>query len=158
MPMRAWPTATPCSLRASMGDGYGPCSSPARRELRGRAGRGDRRSRTLTSAYLALRLAIGDFRHAVLPFDENPRARAAGACDVRACSSTKDSSPTPARDWCRCWTWCLVGREDGRPAASLGGNAIRRDLGPVRLRELAGILERASATAWSTANRPYGMP
>jgi 1,4-dihydroxy-6-naphthoate synthase len=77
----------------------------------------------------------------VLPFDEIPARVAAGACDAGLL--IHEGQLTYAREGLSSLLdlglWWAE-RTGGLPLP-LGGNAIRRDLGPARLRELAGILE-----------------
>lgn len=129
---------------ASMGDGYGPLLvarpgldlAAARRRVIAVPG-------TLTSAYLALRLAIGDFEHAVVPFDEIPGRVTAGEFDAGLL--IHEGQLTYAREGLAALLDLGVwwGEETGGLPLPLGANAGRRDLGPERLREIAGIL-RAS--------------
>src|SRR5437016_12179159 len=81
----------PCG--ASMGDGYGPIVvTTAERSLP--AGKGDVDAREwlsdrviavpgrMTSAYLALQLYLGDFKHVVIPFDRIFEAVKSGRADA----------------------------------------------------------------------------
>ncbi len=127
---------------ASMGDGYGPM-------LVAREGvslEDAKKSRiaipgTLTSAYLALRLAIGDFEHEVLPFDEITGRVASG--DFDAGLIIHEGQLTYAGEGLSLLLDLGVwwGGETGGLPLPLGGNAVRRDLGPERMHELNGILK-----------------
>ncbi|MBN2170648.1 MAG: ABC transporter substrate-binding protein [Candidatus Krumholzibacteriota bacterium] len=132
------------SCGASLGDGYGPMLvarpgldlDAARRRVIAVPG-------TLTSAYLALRLAIGEFAHAVVPFDEIPARVAAGEYDSGLL--IHEGQLTYAREGLALLLDLGVwwGEETGGLPLPLGANAGRRDLGPARLGELDRIL-RAS--------------
>lgn len=129
----------------SMGDGYGPMVVAPRpmslAELRGRTigVPGER-----TTAFLALRLCLKDapFSHRVLRFDRIPEAAATGEIDAGLI--IHEAQLTYARqglhqvvDLAEWW-----GGETGLPLP-LGGNVIRRDLGPAVMGEVARLL-RAS--------------
>ncbi len=131
------------SCGASMGDGYGPIvvsRAPAAVE--------DLKSMTiavpgaLTSAVLALRLALGEVTTEVMPFDQILPAVTEGRVEagllihegqltygVRGAHKVLDLG-----EW-----WA---RETGLPLP-LGGNAIRKDLGESAIREIGALL-RAS--------------
>jgi len=129
---------------ASMGDGYGPMLvarpgldlAAAKRRVVAVPG-------TLTSAYLALRLAIGEFEHAVVPFDEIPGRVAAGEFDSGLL--IHEGQLTYQREGLALLLDLGVwwGEQTGGLPLPLGANAGRRDLGPERLSELNRIL-RAS--------------
>jgi len=99
---------------------------------------------TLTSAWLALRLFLGtDFNQHVMPFDRILDAVAEG--EVEAGLIIHEGQLTYARhdlelvvDLGRWW----AERTDGLPLP-LGGNVVRKDLGPRAMRRLTEIL-RAS--------------
>ena len=141
----------PCG--ASMGDGYGPIvvtiadrSLPARNEdvdlkrwlrdcviaIPGR----------MTSAYLALQLYLGDFKHVVIPFDQIFDAVKSGGADAGLI--IHEGQLTYARsgfqkivDLGEWWK-----RETGLPLP-LGGNVLRKDIpSPVR-RDLVEIVRQS---------------
>jgi 1,4-dihydroxy-6-naphthoate synthase len=129
----------------SMGDGYGPMviarapGGPA--ALRGKliAVPGER-----TTAFLALNLCLGagTFKHRVVMFDEIPDAVAAGRVDAgliihEAQLTYQRAGLHKVVDLAEWW-----GSETGLPLP-LGGNVIRRDLGPERMSEVAGLLKRS---------------
>jgi 1,4-dihydroxy-6-naphthoate synthase len=133
------------SCGASMGDGYGPCVV-SREPLRPSdltnvdiAVPG-----TLTSAFLALRMFVdAPFRHVVRPFDEILDAVRSG--DVAAGLIIHEGQLTYAReelqlvvDLGQWWT----DRTGGLPLP-LGGNLVRKDLGPERMRRLTAILRES---------------
>jgi 1,4-dihydroxy-6-naphthoate synthase len=132
---------TPCG--ASLGDGYGPCVV-ARRIL----DREGLREVTiavpgaLTSAALALRLYLGEFRSRILPFDRILPAVASGEADaglvIHEGQLTYASQGLSLVVDLGAW-WK---RETGLPLP-LGLNAVRRDLGEEAGRDLTRIL-RAS--------------
>ncbi len=129
---------------ASMGDGYGPM-------LIARKGTDLAAAKkckiavpgTMTSAFLALRLAIGDYEYEVVTFDEIGERVAAGEYDAgliihEGQLTYKNDGLELLLDLGIWW-----GKEtDGLPLP-LGGNAIRRDLGPERMSELNRILRES---------------
>lgn len=131
---------------ASMGDGYGPMLV-ARKGL-GLAAAKSRRIAvpgTMTSAFLALRMAIGDFDHEVVTFDEITQRVASGEFDagliIHEGQLTYASEGLELLLDLGIW-W---GEETGGLPLPLGGNAVRRDLGPARMSELNGILKASIA-------------
>lgn len=141
----------PCG--ASMGDGYGPLivrsreSTPfsAKKDLDVRQWL---RSRLIaipgrmTSAYLALRLYLGDFDYVVIPFDQIFEAVKSGRADVGLIihegqltyASSGFEKIVDLGEW---WK-----RETGLPLP-LGGNVIRKDI-PKRIqRDLVQILRES---------------
>jgi 1,4-dihydroxy-6-naphthoate synthase len=128
---------------ASMGDGYGPMvvTRAARRpeELRGKriAVPG-----TLTTAALALRLWDPGLQHVVIPFDRIMDAVVAGTADagliIHEGQVTYDSlgfhKVVDLGEW-----WL---RETGLPLP-LGGNVIRKDLGPDLMRRVSHVLRES---------------
>ena len=132
----------PCG--ASMGDGYGPIvvsRSPLQPEDLPRvtvAVPG-----LLTSAYLALRLAVGQFRHVVVPFDRIPRAVASGEADAGLL--IHEGQLTWKRDGLHrvidLGVWWRE-KTQGLPLP-LGVNIVRRDLGEPTMRGVGRALRRA---------------
>jgi 1,4-dihydroxy-6-naphthoate synthase len=141
----------PCG--ASMGDGYGPVlvaleapnsklqapSSDAREWLRERtiAVPG-----TMTSAYLALRLYLGDFEHVVVPFDQIFDAVKSGKADAgliihEGQLTYARSGFTKVLDLGEWWK-----RETGLPLP-LGGNVLRKDIPPPVQRDLLAIMRES---------------
>jgi 1,4-dihydroxy-6-naphthoate synthase len=133
------------SCGSSMGDGYGPMVIAAKPmglgELPGKtiAVPGER-----TTAFLALNLCLGagTFTHRVVMFDEIPEVVARG--EVDAGLIIHEAQLTYSRlglhkviDVAEWW-----GEQTGLPLP-LGGNAIRRDLGADRMREVARLLKEA---------------
>ncbi len=144
---------------SSMGDGYGPrlvaaTAPPAdpRAALRGRrvAVPG-----LLTTAYLALRLYQPDFEPVVVPFDRIEEAVQRGEVEVGLL--IHEGQLTYADGGLHLWAdlgaWWM---EDTGLPLPLGGNAVRRDLGPAVTAQIArdlkasivyGLEHRASALA-----------
>lgn len=130
------------SCGASMGDGYGPLVVARRpmtvEEL---AGITVAVPGTLTSAFLALRLCIGrDFPHRCVPFDRILDAVASGEADAgliihEGQLTYRTQSLERVLDLGAWW----AGRTGGMPLP-LGANAVRRDLGPRAMHDLAAIL------------------
>lgn len=131
---------------SSMGDGYGP-RLVATREPEGDARQAARGRRIavpglLTTAYLALRLWQPEFEPVVVPFDQIEAAVARGDADLGLL--IHEGQLTYADDGFRLWVdlgaWWLS--ETGLPLP-LGGNVVRRDLGPQVIDQVARDL-RAS--------------
>jgi len=129
---------------SSMGDGYGPrlvATAPApadpRAALRGRrvAVPG-----LLTTAYLALRLYQPDLEPVVVPFDRIEDAVHRGEVDVGLL--IHEGQLTYADDGLHLWAdlgaWWM---EDTGLPLPLGGNAVRRDLGPAVTAQIARDLK-----------------
>jgi 1,4-dihydroxy-6-naphthoate synthase len=150
-----------CACGASMGDGYGPIvvsrqklALPALRQATLAV------PGTLTTAYLALRLYLGnDFRHVVVPFDEILGAVAAGEHRGRAVDAgliIHEGQLTYAdRGLSRCadlgqW-W---GEETGLPLP-LGANALRKDLGSDVIREVHALL--LESIRYGLSHRPEAL-
>ena len=144
----------PCG--ASMGEGYGPIVV-SRRPLSASdlATATVAVPGTLTSAYLALRLAIGKFNHVVVPFDKIPRAVKEG--EAEAGLLIHEGQITYARDglhkvldlgeWWRFTT--------GGLPLPLGVNLVRRDLGEETMQRIGRSLSRA--IAWSLEHREEAL-
>jgi 1,4-dihydroxy-6-naphthoate synthase len=140
---------------ASMGSGYGPIvvapQAMAKHELREIeiAVPG-----TMTTAFLVLRMYLGDFAYQVVPFDEiidhvNAGNAAAGLL-IHEGQLTYESEGlkkiVDLGEW-----WLL---ETGLPLP-LGANVARRDLGEERLHDLSEVL--AESIAAGLANREEAM-
>ncbi|HUC43754.1 MAG TPA: MqnA/MqnD/SBP family protein [Candidatus Sulfotelmatobacter sp.] len=137
----------PCG--ASMGDGYGPivvARTPF--PLSELASRTIAIPGRLTSAYLALRLYVGAEPPAVvLPFDRILDAVAAGRVDAglvihEGQLTYADAGLVKLLDLGAWWTE----RTGGLPLP-LGGNAVRRDLGPASMRALTRMYRDSIAYA-----------
>ena len=127
---------------ASMGDNYGPIvvtREPVGPEwLRGRR---ITIPGTMTSAFLALRLYLGDFEYDILPFDEIMEAVSSGKADagllIHEGQLTHESLGLHCVvDLGKWWHE----RTEGLPLP-LGVNAVRRDLGAERMNQLSRILK-----------------
>ena len=134
---------------ASMGDNYGPivvARNDGPREVKGRtiAIPGE-----LTTAYLALRLYEKDFNPVVVPFDEIEAFVAAGKADAgllihEGQLTYADNGLRKIVDLGEWW----AERTGGLPLP-LGGNIIRRDLGPEMIRKVSKLLHDSIAYALS---------
>jgi 1,4-dihydroxy-6-naphthoate synthase len=129
---------------ASMGDGYGPMLVARKGTDLAAA----KRSKiavpgTMTSAFLALRLAIGDYEHEVVPFDQIGERVSAG--EFEAGLLIHEGQLTYAKDGLDLLLDLGIwwGEETGGLPLPLGGNAVRRDLGPERMSELNHILKKS---------------
>jgi 1,4-dihydroxy-6-naphthoate synthase len=131
----------PCG--ASMGDGYGPMVvAPNDRKI------GDLRQCTIaipgrmTSAYLALQLYLGDFKHVVVPFDQIFDAVKAGKADAgliihEGQLTYARSGFTKVIDLGEWWKG-----ETGLPLP-LGGNVLRKDIPLPVQRDLLAIMRES---------------
>src|SRR5262245_23059390 len=140
---------------ARMGPGYGPVAvagrAMTRDELRGVeiAIPG-----TMTTAFLVLRMYLGDFSYRVVPFDEILDEVKSGAAEagllIHEGQLTYESEGlhkvVDLGEW-----WLL---ETGLPLP-LGANVARRDLGEARLRDLSEVLGESIAAG--LANRREAM-
>ena len=128
---------------ASMGDNYGP-RVVAKEELSREELRGSKIAipGTLTSAFLALRLWLGEFEYEAVPFNQIMEAVAEGR--YRAGLLIHEGQLTHGELGLR--TLVDLGRwwkgETGYPLP-LGVNVIRKDLGPERMSQLSRILHRS---------------
>jgi 1,4-dihydroxy-6-naphthoate synthase len=118
---------------SSMGDGYGPrlvskvpCPADPRFALRGRRVAVPGK---LTTAYLALQLYQPDCTAVVIPFDQIEDAVLGGEVDVGLLihEGQLTYADTGLHLWEDLGAWWL--QDTGLPLP-LGGNAVRRDLGP----------------------------
>lgn len=127
---------------SSMGDGYGPmvvAREPM--DVADLAGRTVAVPGELTTAFLALNLLLGKgrFRHKVMMFDEILPRVAAGEADAGLIihegqltyGQHELAKVVDLGEW---WK-----RQTGLPLP-LGGNCIRRDLGPAAMAEITGVL------------------
>jgi 1,4-dihydroxy-6-naphthoate synthase len=140
---------------ASMGSGYGPIvvsrEPMTKDELRGVEiaipGK-------MTTAFLVLRMVLGDFRYRVVPFDQIPEAIKSSKCDagllIHEGQLTYESEGL--KKVIDLGEWWLL--ETGLPLP-LGANVARRDLGEERLRDLSAVL--AESIAAGLANRKEAM-
>ena len=133
----------PCG--ASMGDGYGPCVV-AREPISidKLASHKIAVPGTMTSAFLALRIFLGrEFDYVVVPFDEILDVVERGEADAGLI--IHEGQLTYGRQNLQLivdlGVWWAE-RTDGLPLP-LGGNVVRRDLGPDAMRELTRILRES---------------
>jgi len=134
---------------ASMGDRYGPIvvgKADGPRDVKGRT---IAIPGTLTTAYLALRLYERDFDYAVVPFDQIDSYVLAGKADAgllihEGQLTYADRGLRKIVDLGEWW----ADRTGGLPLP-LGGNIIRRDLGPEMIRKVSKLLHDSIAYALS---------
>ena len=139
----------PCG--ASMGDGYGPMV--VRRKQPGPPVGGDEtrawlRDRVIavpgrmTSAFLALQLYLGEFKHIVVPFDQIFDAVTSGQAEAGLI--IHEGQLTYAKSGMECLVdlgqWWK--RRTGLPLP-LGGNVIRKDIPPAVQRDLIEIMRES---------------
>jgi 5,8-dihydroxy-2-naphthoate synthase len=144
----------PCG--ASMGDGYGPIVVGKRSTLNAQRStpNGDSETRQLlknkmiavpgrmTSAYLALQLYLGEFKHVVVPFDQifdavkNKRADA-GLIIHEGQLTYARSGFAKIIDLGAWWK-----RQTGLPLP-LGGNVLRKDIPPAKQRDIVPIIRES---------------
>ena len=143
---------------ASMGDKYGPIvvtpaitpSEPASAgAANGVKGRRIAIPGTLTTAYLTLRLYEPDFEYVVVPFDEIQQAVLDGKADAgllihEGQLTYQDEGLKKVVDLGEWW----AERTGGLPLP-LGGNIIRRDLGPEMIAKVSKLLHGSIAYALS---------
>jgi 1,4-dihydroxy-6-naphthoate synthase len=135
---------------ASMGDKYGPIV--VTRSDGGPAGvKGSRIAipGTLTTAYLALRIYEPDFEYVVVPFDQIQQAVLDGKAEAgllihEGQLTYKDEGLRKIVDLGEWWAH----RTGGLPLP-LGGNIIRRDLGPEMMARVSKMLHESIAYALS---------
>jgi 1,4-dihydroxy-6-naphthoate synthase len=135
---------------ASMGDNYGPIVV-ARADGGPSGVKGSRIAipGTLTTAYLALRLYEPDFEYVVVPFDEIQQAVLDGKAEAgllihEGQLTYQDEGLRKIVDLGEWWNE----RTGGLPLP-LGGNIIRRDLGPEMIRKVSKMLHDSIAYALS---------
>jgi 1,4-dihydroxy-6-naphthoate synthase len=140
---------------ASMGDGYGPVVI-ARRSIDREALDGliVATPGRLTSARLALELWQPRVRCVDMPFDRIGEAVASGEVEAGVLIhegqlTYQDEGLVKVVDLGEWWAGAT-----GTPLP-LGGNAIRRDLGPALMRRVAGVLE--SSIRWALDNREKAL-
>lgn len=128
---------------ASMGEGYGPMVvAKTNLSITDLSGKKIAVPGEMTSAYLALRMLVPEFKQVVLPFDEIIDAVKEGKVDAGLIIHEGqlyygDEGLKLIVDMGQWWK-----EKTGLPLP-LGGNAVRRDLGPDLMKKLAR-LQRAS--------------
>jgi 1,4-dihydroxy-6-naphthoate synthase len=141
---------------ASMGDKYGPIVV-ARQESGTTGVKGSRIAipGTLTTAYLTLRIYEPDFEYIVVPFDEIQQAVLAGKADAgllihEGQLTYQDEGLRKIVDLGEWW----AERTGGLPLP-LGGNIIRRDLGPEMIAKVSKMLH--DSIAYALSHRPEAV-
>jgi 1,4-dihydroxy-6-naphthoate synthase len=135
---------------ASMGDSYGPIVvAKAAAGPDGVKGSRIAIPGTLTTAYLTLRLYEPDFEYVVVPFDEIQQAVLDGKAEAgllihEGQLTYADEGLRKIVDLGEWW----AERTGGLPLP-LGGNIIRRDLGPEMIRKVSKMLHDSIAYALS---------
>jgi 1,4-dihydroxy-6-naphthoate synthase len=134
---------------ASMGDNYGPIVVARDAGVTEVKGRTIAIPGTLTTAYLALQLYEKDFTQVVVPFDQIEQFVADGNADAGLL--IHEGQLTYAQNGLRkivdLGEWWAA-RTGGLPLP-LGGNIIRRDLGPDMIRKVSKLLHDSIAYALS---------
>jgi 1,4-dihydroxy-6-naphthoate synthase len=136
---------------ASMGDNYGPIVVAREAGAREVKGRKIAIPGTLTTAYLALRLYEPDFEFVVVPFDQIEEFVLQGKADAgllihEGQLTYADNGLRKILDLGEWW----AERTGGLPLP-LGGNIIRRDLGPEMIRKVSKLLH--DSIAWALSHR-----
>ncbi len=134
---------------ASMGDNYGPIVVAREGGVREVKGHKIAIPGTLTTAYLALQLYEKDFQHVVVPFDQIEQFVAAGKADAgllihEGQLTYSDNGLRKVVDLGEWWA-----EKTGGLPLPLGGNIIRRDLGPEMIRKVSKLLHDSIAYALS---------
>jgi len=134
---------------ASMGDNYGPIVVSREDGPREVKGRKIAIPGLLTTAYLALQLYEKDFEHVVVPFDEIEQFVLDGHADAgllihEGQLTYGDNGLRKIVDLGEWW----AERTEGLPLP-LGGNIIRRDLGPEMISKVSKLLHDSIAYALS---------
>ena len=134
---------------ASMGDNYGPIVVAKDDAVREAKGRTIAIPGTLTTAYLALQLYEKDFQHVVVPFDQIEEFVADGKADAGLL--IHEGQLTYAQNGLRkivdLGEWWA--EKTGGLPLPLGGNIIRRDLGPEMIQKVSKLLHDSIAYALS---------
>ncbi len=135
---------------ASMGDNYGPIVV-AKADAGPSGVKGSRIAipGTLTTAYLALRLYEPEFEYVVVPFDEIQQAVLDGKAEAgllihEGQLTYQDEGLRKIVDLGEWWA-----EKTGGLPLPLGGNIIRRDLGPDMIRKVSKLLHDSIAYALS---------
>lgn len=129
---------------ASMGSGYGPMVianepfDPAKIKDRLIAVPGEQ-----TTAFLTLRMAVGEFRYEVVPFDRIFEAVAAGGVDAGLIIHEGQLTYQDEGFHCILDLGAWWQKETSGLPLPLGVNAVRRDLGPEVCRRIDRVLKRS---------------
>jgi 1,4-dihydroxy-6-naphthoate synthase len=134
-----------CACGASMGDNYGPmvvARQPG--DIASLKGKRIAIPGKLTTAFLTLKLLLGDsFEYEIHPFDEILNVVEAGQVDAgliihEGQLTYQNQGLSLIVDLGKWWY-----NETGGLPLPLGGNAIRRDLGPQAMREVTDLLRQS---------------
>jgi 1,4-dihydroxy-6-naphthoate synthase len=132
---------------ASMGDNYGPIVVAKDQSVSGVKGRTIAIPGTLTTAYLTLRIYEPEFEYVIVPFDQIEQYVADGKAEAGLL--IHEGQLTYAENGLRkivdLGEWWNQ-RTGGLPLP-LGGNIIRRDLGPDMIRKVSKLLHDSIAYA-----------
>jgi 1,4-dihydroxy-6-naphthoate synthase len=134
---------------ASMGDRYGPIVVARKEGIGGVKGARIAIPGTLTTAYLTLRLYEPDFTYVVVPFDQIQQAVLEGKAEAgllihEGQLTYEEEGLRKIVDLGEWW----ADQTDGLPLP-LGGNIIRRDLGPDLIHKVSKMLHGSIAYALS---------
>src|SRR3954449_5601892 len=134
---------------ASMGDNYGPIVVARQDGAQAVKGHTIAIPGTLTTAYLALQLYEKDFAHVVVPFDQIEQFVSDGKADAGLLihEGQLTYGENGLRKIVDLGEWWAE-RTGGLPLP-LGGNIIRRDLGPDMIRKVSKLLHDSIAYALS---------
>jgi 1,4-dihydroxy-6-naphthoate synthase len=140
---------------ASMGDKYGPILVARQDGPTGVKGRRVAIPGTLTTAYLALRIYEPEFEFVVVPFDEIGQAVLDGRAETgllihEGQLTYQDEGLRKIVDLGEWWSE----RTGGLPLP-LGGNIIRRDLGPEMITKVSRLLH--DSIAYALSHRPEAV-
>jgi 1,4-dihydroxy-6-naphthoate synthase len=149
-----------CPCGASMGDKYGPMVVARRPlEIEELCSLTIAVPGTLTTAYLALRLCIGDFQHVVVPFDRIIEAVEVGQYEGKAIDAgliIHEGQLTYGERGLKLSVdlgqWWF---EKTQLPLPLGGNVLRRDLGANVIREVNRLLEES--IRYGLSHRPEAL-
>jgi 1,4-dihydroxy-6-naphthoate synthase len=140
---------------ASMGDRYGPIVVAKEEGPREVTGRRIAVPGTLTTAYLTLRIYEPDFEYVVVPFDRIQQAVIDGEAEAgllihEGQLTYADEGLRKIVDLGEWW----ADRTGGLPLP-LGGNVIRRDLGPEMIAKVSKLLH--DSIAYALSHRPEAV-
>jgi 1,4-dihydroxy-6-naphthoate synthase len=140
---------------ASMGDRYGPIVVAPAAGVHDVKGRRIAIPGTLTTAYLTLRLYEPDFEFVVVPFDRIQQAVLDGQAEAgllihEGQLTYQDEGLRKIVDLGEWW----ADRTGGLPLP-LGGNIIRRDLGPEMIAKVSAMLH--GSIAYALSHRPEAV-
>ncbi len=140
---------------ASMGDRYGPIVVAPDSGVSEVKGKRIAIPGTLTTAYLTLRLYEPAFEYVVVPFDQIQRAVLDGQADAgllihEGQLTYQDEGLRKVVDLGEWWA-----QKTGGLPLPLGGNIIRRDLGPSMIARVSRLLH--DSIAYALAHRPEAV-